>query len=67
MTWKTRVIDVHMRGSFNVARATIELFRDLAGSWFWVGPPPAPSTPVSTSASADGASNGAVTGGNSDA
>ena len=49
------------------ARRVIELFRDLAGSWFWVGPPPAPSMPVSASASADGASNGAVTGGNGDA
>ena len=49
------------------ARRVIELFRDLAGSWFWVGPPPAPSTPVSASASADGASNGAVTGGHGDA
>jgi hypothetical protein len=49
------------------ARRVIELFRDLAGSWFWVGPPPSPSMPVAASASDDGASNGAVTGGSGDA
>ena len=30
------VIEVHLRGSFNVARATIELFRERPAEWFWV-------------------------------
>jgi hypothetical protein len=39
------------------ARRVIELFRDLAASWFWVGPPPA-----SSGASSNGRPTTAVTG-----
>ena len=45
------------------ARRVIELFRDLAASWFWVGAPPAPSASVQTPASAGMASNGPNGGG----
>jgi hypothetical protein len=49
------------------ARRVIELFRDLAASWFWVGPPPAPATTVATSASAGVAPQGPNGGGPHDA
>jgi len=40
------------------ARRVIELFRDLAASWFWVGPPPASSTPLPTAGVASHGPNG---------
>jgi hypothetical protein len=46
------------------ARRVIELFRDLAASWFWVGPPPSPPTPISASPSTRAASSSAAAGEN---
>jgi hypothetical protein len=40
------------------ARRVIELFRDLAASWFWVGPPPAPSMPLPIAGGASHGPNG---------
>jgi hypothetical protein len=40
-------------------RRVIDLFRDLAASWFWVGPPPGVATPaLSTDASRDSEGHG---------
>ena len=46
------------------ARRVIELFRDLAASWFWVGPPPSPPPPISASPSNGAAPSSAAAGEN---